>query len=175
MQKYISEARLLLALAIPVILAQIAQTAMGFVDTVMAGGYSATDMAAVAIGTSIWLPAILFGHGLLLALTPVIAQLNGSGRRERIAHQVRQGFWLAGFVSVLIMLVLWNTQVTLSAPWKTSIRLWRTKPWVIFMRCYGAHRAIFSSRLPVTSVKVWQKPGRGIGDGLYRPAGEHSG
>lgn len=77
MQKYTSEARQLLALAIPVILAQVAQTAMGFVDTVMAGGYSATDMAAVAIGTSIWLPAILFGHGLLLALTPVIAQLNG--------------------------------------------------------------------------------------------------
>lgn len=108
MQKYVSEARQLLALAIPVILAQVAQTAMGFVDTVMAGGYSATDMAAVAIGTSIWLPAILFGHGLLLALTPVIAQLNGSGRRDRIAHQVSQGFWLAGIVSLLIMFVLWN-------------------------------------------------------------------
>lgn len=108
MQKYFVEARQLLSLAIPVILAQVAQTAMGFVDTVMAGGYSATDMAAVAIGTSIWLPAILFGHGLLLALTPVIAQLNGSGRRDRIAQQVRQGFWLAGFVSVLIMVVLWN-------------------------------------------------------------------
>lgn len=108
MQKYFTEARQLLALAIPVILAQIAQTAMGFVDTVMAGGYSATDMAAVAIGTSIWLPAILFGHGLLLALTPTIAQLNGSGRRERIAHQVRQGFWLAAAVSILIMIVLWN-------------------------------------------------------------------
>lgn len=108
MQKYFIEARQLLALAIPVMIAQIAQTSMGFVDTVMAGGYSATDMAAVAIGTSIWLPAILFGHGLLLALTPVIAQLNGSGRRERIHHQVRQGFWLAGFVSILIMVVLWN-------------------------------------------------------------------
>lgn len=108
MQKYFTEARQLLALAIPVILAQIAQTAMGFVDTVMAGGYSATDMAAVAIGTSIWLPAILFGHGLLLALTPTVAQLNGSGRRERIAHQVRQGFWLAAAVSILIMIVLWN-------------------------------------------------------------------
>ncbi|MGA9616868.1 MAG: MdtK family multidrug efflux MATE transporter, partial [Serratia proteamaculans] len=81
---------------------------MGFVDTVMAGGYSATDMAAVAIGTSIWLPAILFGHGLLMALTPTVAQLNGSGRRERIAHQIRQGFWLAGIVSALIMIVLWN-------------------------------------------------------------------
>ena len=108
MQKYFTEARQLLALAIPVMIAQIAQTAMGFVDTVMAGGYSATDMAAVAIGTSIWLPAILFGHGLLLALTPVIAQMNGSGRRDRIAHQVRQGVWLAGMVSILIMVVLWN-------------------------------------------------------------------
>lgn len=115
MQKYFVEARQLLALAIPVILAQVAQTAMGFVDTVMAGGYSATDMAAVAIGTSIWLPAILFGHGLLLALTPVVAQLNGSGRRERIAPQVRQGFWLAGFVSVLIMVVLWNAGYIISS------------------------------------------------------------
>jgi len=107
-QKYLTEARQLLALAIPVILAQVAQTAMGFVDTIMAGAVSATDMAAVAVGTSIWLPAILFGHGVLLALTPTIAQLNGSGRRERIAEQIRQGFWLAFFLSLLIMLVLWN-------------------------------------------------------------------
>ncbi|MDY0970940.1 MdtK family multidrug efflux MATE transporter [Siccibacter turicensis] len=108
MQKYSSEARQLLALAIPVILAQVAQSSMGFVDTVLAGGYSATDMAAVAIGTSIWLPAILFAHGLLLALTPTIAQLNGAGRRDRVAHQVRQGYWLAGFSSLLVMVVLWN-------------------------------------------------------------------
>jgi MATE family multidrug resistance protein len=95
-QKYFIEARQLLALAIPVILAQVAQTAMGFVDTVMAGGYSATDMAAVAIGTSIWLPAILFGHGLLLALTPVVAQLNGSGRRSVSRRRcVRASGWRA--------------------------------------------------------------------------------
>jgi len=107
-QKYLTEARQLLALAIPVILAQVAQTAMGFVDTIMAGAVSATDMAAVAVGTSIWLPAILFGHGLLLALTPAVAQLNGSGRRERIAEQVRQAYWLAFFVAILIMVLLWN-------------------------------------------------------------------
>ncbi|RPD98364.1 MATE family efflux transporter [Candidatus Pantoea deserta] len=115
MQKYLTEARQLLALAIPVILAQVAQTAMGFVDTIMAGAVSATDMAAVAVGTSIWLPAILFGHGLLLALTPTVAQLNGSGRRERIAEQVRQAYWLAFFVAVLIMVVLWNAGYAIRA------------------------------------------------------------
>ncbi|ATM78720.1 MULTISPECIES: MATE family efflux transporter [Serratia] len=113
MQKYFIEARSLLALAIPVIIAQISQTAMGVVDTIMAGSYSATDMAAVAVGTSIWLPTILFGHGLLLALTPVIAQLNGAGRRDRIAYQVRQGFWLASGVSLLIIAVIYNSQLVI--------------------------------------------------------------
>lgn len=113
MQKYFIEARSLLTLAIPVIIAQISQTAMGVVDTIMAGSYSATDMAAVAVGTSIWLPTILFGHGLLLALTPVIAQLNGAGRRDRIAYQVRQGFWLASGVSLLIIAVIYNSQLVI--------------------------------------------------------------
>ncbi|ANE73956.1 MATE family efflux transporter [Dickeya solani] len=108
MQKYLSEARHLLALAIPVIIAQVSQTSMGVVDTIMAGSYSATDMAAVAVGTSIWLPVILFGHGLLMALTPVVANLNGSGRRDRIAHQTQQAFLLAAAISILTMFVLYQ-------------------------------------------------------------------
>ncbi|WP_027711775.1 MATE family efflux transporter [Dickeya chrysanthemi] len=108
MQKYLSEARQLLALAIPVIIAQVSQTSMGVVDTIMAGSYSATDMAAVAVGTSIWLPVILFGQGLLMALTPVVANLNGSGRRDRIAHQTQQAFLLACAISLLTMVVLYQ-------------------------------------------------------------------
>jgi len=112
-QKYFTEARQLLGLAIPVILAQVAQTSMGFVDTIMAGSVSATDMAAVAIGTSIWLPVILFGQGLLLALTPTVAHLNGSGRRNKIIFQVHQAIWLAIFLSILTMIILWNAGLLL--------------------------------------------------------------
>ncbi|MGL9721180.1 MATE family efflux transporter [Symbiopectobacterium sp.] len=108
MQKYLSEARSLLTLAVPVIIAQVSQTSMGVVDTIIAGAYSATDTAAVAVGTSVWLPVILFGHGLLMALTPVVAQLNGSGRRPRIAHQVQQALILAAIVAVITMIVLYN-------------------------------------------------------------------
>lgn len=102
------EARQLLRLAIPVILAQVSQTAMGVLDTVMAGAVSATDMAAVAIGTSIWLPVILLGQGILMALTPVVAQLNGAGRRNAISQQVSQACWLAAGISVLALLILWQ-------------------------------------------------------------------
>ncbi len=41
MQQYHDEARAIIRLSVPVFIAQIAQTSMGFVDTVMAGGYSA--------------------------------------------------------------------------------------------------------------------------------------
>lgn len=110
MRQYLHEARKLIALVIPVIFAQGSQTAIGVVDTMMAGRVSPTDLAAVAIGTSIWLPTVLFGNGLLLALTPIVAQLNGSGRRIRIAQQVQQSYWLAFVLSILAIIVLYNSQ-----------------------------------------------------------------
>jgi MATE family multidrug resistance protein len=156
-QKYFIEARSLLALAIPVIIAQISQTAMGVVDTIMAGSYSATDMAAVAVGTSIWLPTILFGHGLLLALTPVIAQLNGAGRRDRIAYQVRQGFWLASGVSLLIIAVIYNSQLVIDMMHNIDPLL-AEKPLVSCMPLCGELPAICSSRSSVANVKAYPKP-----------------
>ncbi|MGF1736368.1 MATE family efflux transporter [Photobacterium satsumensis] len=108
MHNYRRETRHLLKLAIPVLIASVAQTSMGFVDTVMAGGVSATDMAAVSVAASIWLPAILFGVGLLIALVPIVATLNGSGKREKIPFEVQHGFLLAALISVPIILVLYN-------------------------------------------------------------------
>lgn len=114
MQEYFKEARNLLALAIPVIFAQISQTAMGVVDTIMSGSVSANDMAAVAVGTALWLPVILFGHGLLLSLTPIIAQLNGSGRRNKIPHHISQGYWLAIAISFILMIILYNSNLLIN-------------------------------------------------------------
>ncbi|MCQ6498303.1 MATE family efflux transporter, partial [Vibrio parahaemolyticus] len=74
--------------ATPVLIASVAHTCMGFVDTVMAGGVIATDMAAVSVASSIWLPSILFGICLLMSLVPVVAQLLGSARREKIPFEI---------------------------------------------------------------------------------------
>ncbi|MGL6261770.1 MATE family efflux transporter [Vibrio sp. WXL210] len=110
MYRYKQEAIRLIKLASPVLIASVAQTSMSFVDTVMAGGVSAIDMAAVSIAASIWLPSILFGVGLLLALVPVVAQLNGSGRRSKIAKEIHQGGYLSLLVAIPIILVLLQSQ-----------------------------------------------------------------
>ena len=113
MHRYQKEASELIRLAIPVLIASIAQTGMGFVDTIMAGGVSATDMASVAIAGSIWFPVILFGMGLLMALVPVVAQLNGSGNSDKIAFEIHQGVTLALFLTLPTVTVLFQTQVIL--------------------------------------------------------------
>ncbi|CAH0526031.1 MATE family efflux transporter [Vibrio hippocampi] len=106
MHRYQKEASNLIKLATPVLIASVAQTGMGFVDTVMAGGVSAVDMAAVSIAASVWLPSILFGVGLLMALVPIVAQLNGADKQKQIPFEIHQGVVLALIISVPIIIVL---------------------------------------------------------------------
>ncbi|MGB5446899.1 MAG: MATE family efflux transporter [Psychromonas sp.] len=105
---YRQEINNIIKLSIPIFIAQFAQTAMGFVDTVMAGGVSADDMAAVAIASSIWLPCILFGVGVLMALIPLTAQAHGANDTAGIPRMGQQGLYLALLITLPISLVLYN-------------------------------------------------------------------
>ena len=79
-----------LTLALPILGGQLAQTANGFVDTMMAGRVGANDLAAVAVGASIWVPLFLFMTGVLMSATPILSRHLGGkeiGRascRERV-------------------------------------------------------------------------------------------
>ncbi|MDY4279491.1 MAG: MATE family efflux transporter [[Pasteurella] mairii] len=113
-KEYHAEAKKLITIAIPILLAQIAQTSMGLVDTIMSGRVSAADMAAISVGASIWLPLVLFGQGLLLALPPSISYLNGSAQRHKIAHQIRQGLWIVVMISIPLGLLIYHSDKMLS-------------------------------------------------------------
>lgn len=110
---YKAEVKKLISIALPILLAQIAQNSMGLVDTIMAGQVSSADMAAISVGASIWLPLILFGLGLLLALPPTISFLNGAGKRQEIAHQVRQGLWIVLFSCIPLGFLIYHNDLIL--------------------------------------------------------------
>ena len=113
LSQYHADIKKLIKISLPILLAQIAQNSMGLADTIMAGRVSSTDMAAISVGASIWMPLVLFGQGLLLALPPTISYLNGSGQRHRIAHQVRQGIWLVLGVSLPLGLLIYFCEIPL--------------------------------------------------------------
>lgn len=108
------QAKRLIQLALPVLIAQVTQTMMGFIDTVMAGRVSAVDMAAVAVGTSLWLPAILFVQGLLMAFTPVFAQHHGADNKGAIPAILFQAGYLGLIGALGVMLFLASSSYLLN-------------------------------------------------------------
>lgn len=96
-----SELKTILHLAWPLLIAQITQTLMGVSDTIMAGRYSATDMAAVAIGFGFTLPVIVFIQGITLALPPIISRFNGAKKTHKVANYTQQMAWLSLLFALL--------------------------------------------------------------------------
>ncbi|MEZ5331944.1 MAG: MATE family efflux transporter [Thermoanaerobaculia bacterium] len=99
------EASILLRLAGPLILGQLTGVLMTFVDTVMSGRLSAEALASVATGAAVWHTVYLFGLGVLLAVSPSVAHLDGAGDHREIPTVVRQAGWIALALAVLSILV----------------------------------------------------------------------
>src|SRR3984885_4247908 len=103
---WLAEARELLCLAVPLAATQLAQMVILATDTVMLGHYSKEALAAGALGNTVYFLVWLLGSGMPMAVSPVIAHVQGRhsasskprDRREvRIA--VRMGLWSGALVS----------------------------------------------------------------------------
>jgi MATE family multidrug resistance protein len=88
-------------LSTPLIISQITVVAMTFVDTVMAGRLGSVTLAAVAVGSSLWATAILFVFGILMAIPPVVSEMDGANKQHKIAPFFRQALWLALILGLL--------------------------------------------------------------------------
>ncbi|MGM0751116.1 MAG: MATE family efflux transporter [Bacillota bacterium] len=90
---------------IPILVTQLGMFAMNFFDTIMSGKYSPIDLAGVAIGSSLWVPVFTGLSGILLAVTPIVAQLIGGGNKKDVPHTVLQGVYAAIALSTFVMIV----------------------------------------------------------------------
>ena len=90
--------------------AQLLQMAQGVMDTIMAGRLSASDLAGIALGLNVMWPSQFLVSGLVLAATPMIAQLRGAGRVREVGEIVRQGFWIVMFAALVLMVFWRNTE-----------------------------------------------------------------
>lgn len=93
----------LLTLAWPILVAQVAVIGLGVIDTVMAGRLSATDLAGVALGSSIYATVFVGFMATLQALTPIAGHHFGARRFREIGVDVRQTLWLSLFLTVIAL------------------------------------------------------------------------
>jgi MATE family multidrug resistance protein len=97
----------IITLAWPLFIGQIALIANGVMDTVMTARFSATDLAALALGFSIYISVFIGLSGVLQALLPIVGQHFGAKRYAAIGHEVKQALWLALFLSIIGSVILY--------------------------------------------------------------------
>ena len=92
-------------LAGPLIVNNLSIAGMQFADAVMSGHISASTLAAVAVGGSIWFFMFTIGLGILMAISPIAARHRGAGNPQLIGRYTRQGMFLGLIIAIPIILV----------------------------------------------------------------------
>jgi MATE family multidrug resistance protein len=84
-----------------VLAGQLATMAFGITDTIVAGRYSQQALAALSVGSAIYITVFVALLGLLQALLPVWAELHGGQRHADVGRSVRQALYVVAIASAL--------------------------------------------------------------------------
>ncbi|AWB33563.1 MATE family efflux transporter [Orrella marina] len=106
--------RSILKQAWPILISQWASIAFGVLDTAMTGHASPTDLAALALGISIYITVFIGLMGVMHALIPIQAQSFGGKRFDEIGQFWSQGVWVSLLLSIMGAMVLSFPDIWLS-------------------------------------------------------------
>lgn len=93
----------IVVLLIPILITQLGMFSMVFFNTIMTGRYNSSDLAGVAIGSSLWSPVFLGLSGILLAVSPIAAQRIGEKNHKKVSSVVTHGIYVAIVISILVI------------------------------------------------------------------------
>lgn len=110
-----SEVRTIARHAGTILAGQLATIAYGVTDTVVAGRYAQSSLAALSVGSALYMSVYVALMGVIQSLLPVWAELHGAGRPQALGHALRQSVyaWLA--LVAIGLLVLLNPAPLLEA------------------------------------------------------------
>lgn len=91
----------------PVALSQFLQIANAIADSVMAGHLGAEALAAIAIGTTLWVPVITVLSGFLYILSPIAGKLVGGQQEDQVGPVLARGLLLGLGLGLIAGLGLW--------------------------------------------------------------------
>lgn len=96
-----SEIAKLWQIAWPVLIGQLATVGMAVSDVAMTGHLSSQDLAAVALGASLWSIILVTVMGIMIAINAVVAHEVGASAFDKIPHIMRQSMWMAFGVGLI--------------------------------------------------------------------------
>lgn len=100
------ELRATFTLAWPLVIAQVAQNALQATDVVMMGWLGPSALAAGTMASSFLMPFYLLAVGIAGAVAPLTAQARGARNIKAVRRIVRQGFWAAVLMAIVLTPVI---------------------------------------------------------------------
>ena len=97
--------RRMITVMLPVLASQLSIIGMNFFDATMSGHAGAEQLAGSSIGGSLMMPLIASSTGVLMAATPIIAQLIGKNERDNISLVIRTGLFIAVIIEAILLLI----------------------------------------------------------------------
>jgi len=98
-----TNARAVLVLGLPLVGSHVAQFALHIVDTIMLGWYSVTDLAAGALGATVFFVFFTMGAGYAHAVMPLVATSAAGDADTEVRRATRMGMWLSLAYAVLVL------------------------------------------------------------------------
>lgn len=95
----------LMVLAVPIVLANLFQTAYQLVDTFWVGRLGAGAIAAVSLSFPLIFLLISLGMGLAVAGTILVAQYKGKGERKNVDYVAAQTLLMMFFIAIILSLI----------------------------------------------------------------------
>ena len=84
-----------------VLVGQLAVMAYGVTDTLVAARHSSEALAALSVGSAVYISIFVALNGMLQALLPVWAEHQGAGRQTGVGHSFRQSLYLYAALVVI--------------------------------------------------------------------------
>jgi multidrug resistance protein, MATE family len=107
---WISELRIILRLAGPLIASQMAHMLMVFTDTVMMGHLGPDALAGGGLGAASYNLISFFCVGVIAAVGTLVSIRHGAGDNVGATRLTQAGLWLAWGMALIAALVLWNLE-----------------------------------------------------------------
>jgi MATE family multidrug resistance protein len=102
----VSELKVISQHAGSVLVGQLAVMAFGVADTVIAGRYSDAALAALSVGSALYISVYVGLIGIVQALLPIWAEMHGAHKHEAVGRSLRQSLYLCGLITVVGMTAL---------------------------------------------------------------------
>ncbi|NEQ50948.1 MAG: MATE family efflux transporter [Leptolyngbya sp. SIO3F4] len=103
-----AEAKASLQLAIPLMLIQLSEGAVSFVDSLMMGRLGTLALAAGGLGATAFWTLLFVCAGLLEMTGAIAAEAHGAQDPHRVSRINIQGLWLSFGSSIPIMMMIWH-------------------------------------------------------------------